>query len=69
MDSQLLVELTEEIKELHKSMKNIFEIAFAVSPLMTLSTFGWAWRSTNSSYLLRVSDLSFPSSHLLNKDG
>jgi len=69
MDSQLLVELTEEIKELHKSMKNIFEIVFAVSPLMMLSTFGWGWRSTNSSYLLRVCDLYFLSSHLFNKDG
>ncbi len=63
----MLVELTEEIKDLHKSMKNMIEIVFAVSPLMTLSTFGWAWRSTNSSYLLRVSDLYFLSSHLFIK--
>jgi hypothetical protein len=69
MDSQVLVELAGEIKDLHKSMKNLIEIVFAVSPLMILSTYGWAWRSTNSSYLLRVSDLYFLSSQLFTKDG
>jgi hypothetical protein len=64
MDSQVLVDLAEEMKDLHKSMKNLIEIVFAVSPLMILSTYGWGWRSTNSSYLLRVSDLYFLSSQL-----
>jgi len=68
MELPLLEELSEEIKELHKSMKNIIEIVFAISPLMVLSTYGWGWRSTNSTYLLRVSDLYFKSWQLFKKD-
>jgi hypothetical protein len=55
MDSTQLEQISNEIQALHKSMKNIIEIVFATSPLLALSTHGWAWSSVNSTYLLRVS--------------
>jgi hypothetical protein len=53
MDLQQLTH--KAIRSLHRAMKNIMEIAFAVSPLLALSTHGWASKSFNSTYLLRVS--------------
>jgi hypothetical protein len=55
MESQPFEEITHEMKNLHRSMKNIIEIVFASSPLLALSTHGWGWKSCHSSYLLRVS--------------
>jgi hypothetical protein len=55
MDTSQLDEIATEIEALHKSMKNLIEIAFALSPLMLLSTQGWSWRNIHRVYLLRVS--------------
>lgn len=57
MDMQNLEEISEEIQTLHKPIKNVIEIVFATSPLLALSTSGWANKSFNSTYLLRVSDI------------
>jgi hypothetical protein len=54
MDPQLLDEVTNEIQSLHKAMKNLFEIAFAASPILALSTHGWDSKSYNSIFLFRV---------------
>jgi len=52
-----LEDLCNEIEILHKSMKNAIEIVFATSPLLALSTRGWATKKHfHSTYLLRVSD-------------
>lgn len=56
MDAEQFQEVFEEIQNLQKSMKNMIEIVFASSPLLALSTHGWASRSYHSMYLLRVSD-------------
>jgi hypothetical protein len=41
---------------LHKPMRNIIQIVFAVSPLLALSPHGWGpTRSIHGVYLLRVS--------------
>jgi len=58
MEPQQFEEIASEIQILHKSMKNVIEIAFAISPLLALSTHGWASKSCNSTYLLRVSDIA-----------
>jgi hypothetical protein len=55
MDPQQLEDVTNEIQVLHRSIKNAIEIVFAISPLLALSTHGWAGRSLNSVFLLRVS--------------
>jgi hypothetical protein len=55
MDPDQFEEISNEIQLLHKSMKNVIEIVFATSPLLALSTHGWASKSCNSVYLLRVS--------------
>ena len=55
MDPQQLEEVTHEMESLHRSMKNVIEITFAISPLLALSTQGWASKSLSSVYLLRVS--------------
>jgi hypothetical protein len=55
MDPQQLEDVSNAIEALHKSIKNAIEVAFAVSPLLALSTHGWASKSFNSVYLLRVS--------------
>jgi len=55
MDTSQLDEIATEIEALHKLMKNLIEIAFALSPLMLLSTQGWSWRNIHRVYLLRVS--------------
>lgn len=52
-------EISNEIEGLHKAMKNIIQIVFAISPLLALSTHGWTWRATNATYLLRVSNILF----------
>lgn len=59
MDPQQLEEFNNDMKDLHKSMKNIIEIVFATSPLLAISTHGWISRSYHSSYLLRVSFVLF----------
>jgi hypothetical protein len=56
MDVQEFNKIFKEIQVLQKSMKNMMEIVFASSPLLALSTHGWASRSYHSMYLLRVSD-------------
>lgn len=49
-------EVSELIHSLHRSMKNLIEIVFAISPLLALSTHGWnAKYSYHGIYLLRVS--------------
>jgi len=53
MEQQQFEEISSEVQALHKSMKNIMEIVFATSPLLALSTHGWAWKS-HSTYLLRI---------------
>jgi hypothetical protein len=55
MDPQQLEDVTNEMESLHRSMKNVIEIMFAISPLLALSTQGWASKSVGSVYLLRVS--------------
>lgn len=54
---QQFEEISNEMKMLHKPMKNVMEVVFATSPLLALSTHGWASKSYNSTYLLRVSDV------------
>jgi hypothetical protein len=63
MDTDQLQEITEDIKSLHKPMKNVMEIVFATSPLLALSTHGWASKSIKSTYLIRVSGVSTLSFH------
>ena len=48
-------DISTVIQLLHKSMKNVIEIVFAISPLLALSTHSWAAKACNSTYLLRVS--------------
>jgi hypothetical protein len=55
MDPQQLEDVSNEIQALHRSIKNVMEIVFSISPLLALSTLGWSWRSINSIYLVRVS--------------
>ena len=56
MDPQQLEDVTNGIKALHRSIKNVSEIVFAISPLLALSPRGWGGKtSVNSAYLLRVS--------------
>lgn len=59
MEPEQLEEVSNEIQALHRSIKNVAEIVFAVSPLLALSTHGWASISLNSIYLLRVSCACF----------
>ena len=56
IDPTQLEETTNDVQALHKSMKNAIEVVFATSPLLALSTHGWASRSFHSTYLLRVSN-------------
>lgn len=56
MSPQHFEEISNEIERLHKPMKNMIEIVFAVSPLLALSTHGWSSSNYHSTYLLRVSD-------------
>jgi len=56
LDVQQFEDISQELQTLHKSIKNIMEIVFAVSPLLALSTSGWDWKSIHRTYLLRVSD-------------
>lgn len=55
MNPQLLEDTSDSILTLHKSMKNVIDIVFAISPLLALSTHGWSSRNVHSTYLLRVS--------------
>jgi hypothetical protein len=56
MDLPQLELLSNEIQALHRPMKNIIQIVFAVSPLLALSPHGWGpTRSIHGVYLLRVS--------------
>jgi hypothetical protein len=57
MDPQQFEEVSYEIETLHKSIKNVMEIVFAISPLLAISSHGWT-KSCHSTYLLRVSDIS-----------
>jgi len=65
MDPQQLEDVSNEIQALHRSIKNVIEIVFAISPLLALSTQGWASKSLNSVYLLRVGRVQVISSCLL----
>jgi hypothetical protein len=65
LDFQQLEDISEELQLFHKSMKNMMEIVFAISPLLALSTHGWYSKSTNSVYLLRVRDALFSLSHII----
>jgi hypothetical protein len=56
MDSQHFEDISDEFQILQKSMKNLMEIVFAISPLLVLSTHGWDSKSVHRTYLLRVSD-------------
>jgi len=56
MDAQQFDDISAELQILHRAMKNIMEMVFAVSPLFVLSTRGWDSRSIHSTFLLRVSD-------------
>lgn len=56
MDPQQLEDVSNGIKALHRSIKNVSEIVFAISPLLALIPRGWGVAtSVNSAYLLRVS--------------
>lgn len=70
MEPHQLEEISNEIQFLHKSMKNLMEVAFATSPLLALSTHGWRQKSFNGTYLLRVGDISavYSCAHLRSKD-
>ena len=68
MDPVQFEELTMEIQSLHKGMKNVIDIVFATSPLLALSTHGWASKSCHSTYLFRVSNVVFFHSQLLIVD-
>jgi hypothetical protein len=58
MDVNQLEEVSDEIQSLHKSLKNVMEFVFAVSPLLALSTHGWGGtKSIYGTFLLRVSDI------------
>ena len=57
MDMQQFEEISNEMQILHKSIKNMMEVVFATSPLLALSTHGWASKSYHSTYLLRVSNV------------
>jgi hypothetical protein len=54
MDASQLEEIAHEIEGFHKSMKNLIEIVFAISPLLALSTQGWTWKTADRNYLFRV---------------
>src|SRR5271168_486171 len=41
MELEQLEHVISEIVSLHRSMKNLIEICFAISPLLLLSTHGW----------------------------
>ena len=55
MEQDQLDEISNGIETLRKSMKNLMEISFAISPLMILSSHGWMSPSCHSVYLLKVS--------------
>ena len=55
MDPEQLEDISNEIEALHRSIKNLMEIVFAISPLLALSTRDWSITSINSVYLIRVS--------------
>jgi len=55
MDPEQLEEISDELQLLQRSMKNVMDIVFAISPLLALSTYGWDSKSVHSAYLLRVS--------------
>lgn len=65
MEGQQLDEISDEIKDLHKPMKHIIEVVFATSPILAISTHGWASKMIHSTYLLRVSLQSPFFQHLL----
>jgi hypothetical protein len=56
MDPEQFQDFVNTAFGMHKSMKNLIEIVFAISPLLALSTHGWG-RNYNfhSAFLLRVS--------------
>jgi hypothetical protein len=57
IDAKRLEDISIEIQSLHRSMKNAIEIVFATSPLLALSTRGWAGKFFDSNYLLKVSNV------------
>lgn len=59
MEPQQFEEISNEIQNLHKSMKNVMEVVFATSPLLALSSHGWRQKSYHSTYLVRVGGVSF----------
>lgn len=56
MEPEDLEGIINEIVALHRSMKNLMEMAFAISPLLALATHGWYRYTTHSTFLLRVSE-------------
>ena len=65
MEKEHFEEVSKEIQTLHKSMKNIIEMVSATSPLLALSTHGWASTRCNSNFLLRVRGYIFHVEQLL----
>ena len=65
MEPQQFEDISHKLQLIHKSMKNVMEIVFAISPLLALSTHVWDMKSIHSTYLLRVSDASVFSYSLL----
>jgi hypothetical protein len=56
MDKQQLDELLHDMASLHKPIKNLVEMSFAISPLLIIATHGWGSQSIHSWYLFRVSN-------------
>jgi hypothetical protein len=55
MDPEQFEDVSNIIQSLHKLIKILIEIIFAISPLLALSTHEWANHySFHSTYLLRV---------------
>ena len=52
-------EIVNIVKILHKAMKNLIEIIFTTSPLLALSTHGWASKFRHRVFLVRVSGFLF----------
>ena len=59
LDSQQLKDIIGDVKMMHKSMKRMIDIVFAVSPILVLSTHEWASRSIHGTYLFRVRNVDW----------
>jgi hypothetical protein len=56
MSPEEFEDISKEMEQMHKSMKNAMEMVFATSPLLALQTGGWSRRSHHGTTLLRVSN-------------